>query len=62
MQPVGTAGLQPGAWSCRVPLWGNPLLQLPDGGSLEEQFGDLADTTISHMPDLLAAHQQLQQC
>jgi hypothetical protein len=37
-------------------------MQLPDGASLEEQFGDLAKTTTSHVLDLLAAHQQLQQC
>jgi hypothetical protein len=45
-----------------VPLWGNPLLQLPGGGSLDERFADLAETTISYIPDLVAAHQQLQQC
>ena len=47
VQPVGIASLQPGAWCGRVPLWGNPLLQLPGGASLEEQFADLAETTIS---------------
>ena len=62
VQPVGIASLQPGAWCCRVPLWGNPLLQLPGGGSLDERFADLAETTISYIPDLVAAHQQLQQC
>jgi hypothetical protein len=36
-----------------LPLWGSPLLQ---------QFADLAETTISYIPDLVAAHQELQQC
>ena len=62
VQQVSDAGLQPGAWFSRVPLWGNPLLRLPDGGSLEQQFTDVAATSISNIPDLLAAQEQVQQC
>ena len=47
---------------CWLPLWGNPIVQLPGGGGLELEFPGLAASTISNIPDLLAAHQQVQQC
>jgi len=53
---------QPRAWCCAVPLWGNPLLRLPDGQPLEARFGDVAASSIQRIPALLAAYHQLQHC
>ena len=53
---------RPRAWCCKVPLWGNPLLRLQDGQPLESWFGDVAASSIRHIPALLAAHHQLQHC
>ena len=54
------APLQPHAWCCAVPLWGNPLLRLSDGHPLETRFGDLAASRLRSIPAILAAHHQLQ--
>ena len=51
---------QPHAWCCAVPLWGNPLLRLPDGQPLASRFGDLAASSLRSIPALQAAHHQLQ--
>ena len=51
---------QPHAWCCAVPLWGNPLLRLPDGQPLASRFGDLAASSLRSIPAVQAAHHQLQ--
>ena len=53
---------QPRAWCCKVPLWGTPLLRLPDGQPPEARFGGLAASSIRHIPALLTALHQLQHC
>ena len=38
---------QPGSWCCEVPIWGNPLLEPLNGGSLADSFPDAANTLHS---------------
>ena len=46
-----------------MPLWGNPLLQLPDGGGcLEAAYGDVAASSIRYLSDLRRAGDALDGC